>query len=188
MDVLKKVPVREQDPKVRATNFDEVCFLFAEASARRWISGQHAKDLYERGCRSSIEQWHVDWKKALDYLAPGSKEIEDYVAYLRQGWDEDNALEQVLEQKYIATLWVGVESWADYRRTGYPLLKTNGPAAENRGVLPTRLRYPATESFQNATHYNNAVNDWLGGDNNMLTDVWWASTAESQANRLKGRQ
>ena len=24
-DVLKKVPVREQDPKVRATNFDEVC-------------------------------------------------------------------------------------------------------------------------------------------------------------------
>ena len=24
-DVLKKVPVREQDPKVRAANFDEVC-------------------------------------------------------------------------------------------------------------------------------------------------------------------
>ena len=26
MDVLKKVPVREQDPKVRAANFEEVCF------------------------------------------------------------------------------------------------------------------------------------------------------------------
>ena len=25
MDVLKKVPVREQEPKVRATNFEEVC-------------------------------------------------------------------------------------------------------------------------------------------------------------------
>ena len=25
-DVLKKVPVREQDPKVRATNFEEVCY------------------------------------------------------------------------------------------------------------------------------------------------------------------
>ena len=24
-DVLKKVPVREQDPKERATNFEEVC-------------------------------------------------------------------------------------------------------------------------------------------------------------------
>ena len=26
MDMLKKVPVREQDPKVRATNFEEVCY------------------------------------------------------------------------------------------------------------------------------------------------------------------
>ena len=68
------------------------------------------------------------------------------------------------------------------------MLKTNGPAAENKGVLPTRLRYPTTESFQNATNYNNAVNDWLGGSNNMLVDMWWASTAESQANRAKGRQ
>ena len=35
MDVMKKVPVREQDPKVRATNFDEVClgYNFQEAQA-----------------------------------------------------------------------------------------------------------------------------------------------------------
>ena len=26
VDVLKRVPVREQDPKVRATNFEEVCY------------------------------------------------------------------------------------------------------------------------------------------------------------------
>ena len=26
MDVLKKTPVREQDAKVRATNFEEVCY------------------------------------------------------------------------------------------------------------------------------------------------------------------
>ena len=25
-DMMKKVPVREQDPRVRATNFEEVCF------------------------------------------------------------------------------------------------------------------------------------------------------------------
>ena len=25
MDVLTRIPVREQDPKVRATNFEEVC-------------------------------------------------------------------------------------------------------------------------------------------------------------------
>ncbi|WP_367567968.1 NADPH-dependent glutamate synthase [Lacrimispora sp.] len=33
MDVLKKVPVREQDPKVRATNFEEVCLGYNEEEA-----------------------------------------------------------------------------------------------------------------------------------------------------------
>lgn len=30
MDVMKRVPVREQDPKVRATNFEEVCLGYNE--------------------------------------------------------------------------------------------------------------------------------------------------------------
>ena len=29
MDVLKKTPVREQDAKVRATNFEEVCYAIS---------------------------------------------------------------------------------------------------------------------------------------------------------------
>ncbi|MFT4107824.1 MAG: NADPH-dependent glutamate synthase [Lacrimispora sp.] len=33
MDVLKKVPVKEQDPKVRATNFEEVCLGYSEEEA-----------------------------------------------------------------------------------------------------------------------------------------------------------
>ena len=33
-DVWKKVPVREQDPKVRATNFDEVCLGYNEEEAK----------------------------------------------------------------------------------------------------------------------------------------------------------
>ena len=32
-DVLKKVPVREQDPKVRATNFEEVCLGYNQEEA-----------------------------------------------------------------------------------------------------------------------------------------------------------
>ena len=180
----------QNGPSYAMMNYDELCFIFAEAGARGWItmSGAEYKKLYLDGCRNSIEQWQVDWTKAIDYLAPNSKEISTYVDYLSSEFSYDTAVEQILEQKYIATLWVGVESWADYRRTGYPLLKTNGPAAENKGILPTRLRYPTTESFQNATNYNNAINDWLGGDNNMLVDMWWASTVESQTIRAKGRQ
>ena len=33
MDVLKKVPVREQDAKVRAANFDEVCYGYNQEEA-----------------------------------------------------------------------------------------------------------------------------------------------------------
>ena len=32
-DVLKKVPVREQDAKVRATNFEEVCLGYNKEEA-----------------------------------------------------------------------------------------------------------------------------------------------------------
>ena len=32
-DALKKVPVREQDPKVRATNFEEVCLGYNKDEA-----------------------------------------------------------------------------------------------------------------------------------------------------------
>ena len=32
-DVLKRVPVREQDAKVRATNFEEVCYGYNEEEA-----------------------------------------------------------------------------------------------------------------------------------------------------------
>ena len=34
VDVLKRVPVREQDPKVRATNFEEVCYGYNKGNGR----------------------------------------------------------------------------------------------------------------------------------------------------------
>ena len=56
MDVLKKVPVREQDPKVRATNFDEVCLGYnkeeAMEEASRCINCKNAQCV--KGCPVSI--------------------------------------------------------------------------------------------------------------------------------------
>ena len=55
-DVLKKVPVREQAPKVRATNFDEVCLGYnadeAMEVASRCINCKNAKCM--QGCPVSI--------------------------------------------------------------------------------------------------------------------------------------
>ncbi len=55
-DVLKKVPVREQDAKVRATNFEEVCYGYnkeeAMEEASRCINCKNAKCV--QGCPVSI--------------------------------------------------------------------------------------------------------------------------------------
>ncbi len=57
MDVLKKVPVREQDPKVRATNFNEVCLGYnmeeAMEEASRCIQCKNAKCI--SGCPVNID-------------------------------------------------------------------------------------------------------------------------------------
>ena len=55
-DVLKKVPVREQAPKVRATNFEEVCLGYnkeeAMEEANRCLGCKKAKCM--EGCPVSI--------------------------------------------------------------------------------------------------------------------------------------
>ena len=56
MDLNRKVPVREQDPKVRATNFDEVCLGYnreeALAEASRCLSCKNP--MCQQGCPVSI--------------------------------------------------------------------------------------------------------------------------------------
>lgn len=57
MDVLKKVPVREQDAKVRATNFEEVCLGYnkeeAMEEAARCINCKNAQCV--KGCPVAID-------------------------------------------------------------------------------------------------------------------------------------
>lgn len=57
MDVLKKIPVREQDPKVRATNFEEVCLGYnqeeAVEEASRCLKCKKAKCV--AGCPVAID-------------------------------------------------------------------------------------------------------------------------------------
>lgn len=56
VDMMKKVPVREQDPKVRATNFDEVCLGYnaeeAQAESTRCLNCKNPKCV--QGCPVSI--------------------------------------------------------------------------------------------------------------------------------------
>lgn len=166
-------------------NYSEPLFIFAEAVCREWVAGgpETAKQLYLDACEASMMEWNPN-----DHSPKDVASRPDYIEFLDKTYDYDKALETIMTQKWIASFWYGVESWSDYRRTGYPLLKTNGPAAQNNGILCTRMRYPYTEPYKNGECYQEAVNGWLGGSDDMQTDVWFASTPESVSIRRKGRQ
>lgn len=172
--------------------YSELPFIYAEAGARGWvpsIAGLGAYlGLFRQGITASILEWNP-------YVTADSPEVIAYVNYCSSEeeysgstFNSDNAVEAILTQKWLSQFFIGVEPWCDYRRTGYPLLKTNGPAAGNDCILPTRFRYPTDELYRNPVYYPEAVNGWLGGTDNIQTDVWWADTQESKETRLLGRQ
>ena len=57
MDGMKRVPIKEQEPKVRAANFEEVCLGYSEEEAveeaKRCL--QCKKPLCVQGCPVSID-------------------------------------------------------------------------------------------------------------------------------------
>lgn len=81
MDMMKKVPVREQDPIVRAANFDEVCLGYCEeealAEAGRCLNCKNPKCVQGCPVRINIPEFvHAiterDYKKAVDIIAQAS--------------------------------------------------------------------------------------------------------------------
>ena len=83
MDVMVKVPVSEQDPKVRATNFEEVCLGYnkeeAMEEASRWLNCKNAQCI--KGCPVSIQ-------------------IPDFIAAVKEG-DIEKAYEVISESSAL---------------------------------------------------------------------------------------
>ena len=190
--ITQKVYDLKNAPYYPLMNYSELYFIFAEAGARGLISSASGIGAYLALLREGVTESILEWNP---YVTAESDDVVDYVNYVTNGelysgatFNSDNALEAILTQKWIASFFIGIEAWNDYRRTGYPILRTDGPAAGNNHILPTRLRYPSDEPYRNPVTYKEAVDGWLGGTNNIQTDVWWADTKESKAIRLLGRQ
>lgn len=177
-------------------NAAEVSFLRAEAKAVYGFNMQgEAKDFYENGIRLSFAQWGVDGaddymmketKKTITYVDPNDgehsydQELTNSTIKWEEGASREEKQERIIIQKWIANWMLGNEAWADYRRTGYPHLfpatvdgnKSGGIVDSNRGAR--RIPYPAAEYNDNKENINHAVNDYLGGQDNMGRDLWWA--------------
>lgn len=176
-------------------NAAEVAFLRAEGAAVYGFNmGGSAADFYEQGVRLSFEQWGATGvdayladatSTATTYRDPeGLNTYEGVLSNITIKWDEsasaDKKQERIITQKWIANWPLGNEAWADYRRTGYPKLlpatnagnKSGGVVNSNRGAR--RMPYPSAEYTNNTANIQYAVSNYLGGADNMGTDVWWA--------------
>jgi hypothetical protein len=107
----------------------------------------------------------------------------------KAGAVKNDLLTKIITQKFIAqTPWLPLETWSDHRRLGLPFFEN--PAVENPLVtlpnltsgnfmtnsvknFPQRLRYPSGLKDSNAAGYNQAVG-FLGGEDGVLTPLWWA--------------
>lgn len=127
--------------KARLVSAAEVHFILAEAALKGWNTGD-AQSHYEAAIGASFETWGVD------------DEFDAYIAGPEVAYN--GTLEQLMEQKWIASWTAATESWFDFRRTGFPALQA-GPAAK-RSVLPVRFYYMQDELMLNADNAEQALN------------------------------
>lgn len=126
--------------KSRITSAAEVSFILAEAAQRNWISA-NAEDLYNNGVQQALNMWGVGDQYGSYITTPG-------VAY-------EGTLEQLIEQKWIASFTIASEAWFDYRRTGYPDLDAGQIVAEPE--LPLRYMYGNNELNNNQENVRAAI-------------------------------
>ncbi len=135
----------------------ELKFLMAEAATHGWISGV-ANAYFVEAITASLDFNEVPAPDAAAFLA--DKFLQSNQAL---------ALEQIGRQNWVALFSQGVESWNEWRRTGYPALS---PAFEaDLNEIPSRYNYPTSEGSINKANYDAAVANQ--GADNLTTPVWW---------------
>ena len=102
---------------LKIMTYSEVCLLKAEAALAGWTGAGDVQQNYEDGIRASFE----DERSFLSDASLSSTANDDaYIAGVALTGDDENKLEQIITQKWLALYPSGVEAWAECRRTGYP--------------------------------------------------------------------
>jgi hypothetical protein len=140
--------------------------LLAEARERGWITDGTVKGYYDAGVTAHMEQMAT--------YDPGSAiaaaDIQTYLA--ANPFNPATALEQINTQYWIASFLNGPEAFANFRRSGFPVLTPNPyPGKTITGTFIRRLTYPNSEISVNTTNVNEAISR-MGADN-LDTRVWW---------------
>ncbi len=110
---------------------------------------------------------------AMLYYEIPQNEIDSYktnegVAY---GGSEEENLEKIITQKWIALYQNHIEGWTEMRRTGYPAILLGSSSGETGGYLPRRFTYGESEynlNFSNVVEASDRM-----GEDEYMTRFWW---------------
>jgi hypothetical protein len=164
-----------EQPSVWFT-YAEVELMQAEAAVRWNSSPLDAAQHYYNGVEAAMSYLTV-YSGNTD-ISPA--EIADYQANnpFPVAGTPDEQLEQINTQYWAATFLNFIESWINFRRSGYPDLEpapvddpNPHPNSDTNGEFPTRLFYPPSEELLNAENYQEVIN--RQGPDDLTTRVWW---------------
>ena len=159
---LAATSMRLQNSPANVLTYAQILFSKAEAAKLGWISGD-AKEFYEAAITASIQQWLG--------ANPSAEAISGYLAQPNVQFDDAKAFEQIATQKWIALFYQGNEAWAEWRRTGFPVLKPAAKPLNLSGQIPRRMAYVVTEGTLNKVNYDKVVASQ--GPDTQETRVWW---------------
>lgn len=164
---LANFMIRNNAPFLHQT-YAEVEFLLAEATVRWGLNlGGSAADHYGRGIRAAMQQLS---------LFPGGPVIGDAEINTftsGNGLVPGREIEMINRQLWVALLLNGPEAYANWRRTGFPVLSPATNYDSSIQTIPRRFEYPLLELEQNAANAAVAVAALGSGGNTWTNRVWW---------------
>lgn len=146
--------------------YGETELLLAEAAQNGWITGTSAATYYTNGVTGAMEQLALQAG-----AGPGSASIQTYVT--ANTLTPGSELQLINTQYWIASFMDETEAWANWRRSGFPVLTpVVYPGNATNGTIPRRYTYPTGEAATNAANYSAAVAGLANGDK-MTSHIWW---------------
>lgn len=167
-----------QGSSFQLTTYAQMCFSMAEAALRDWIPGGDVQVAawYEKGINASMDQWAAVSTNPLVTISAAQKAA--YKAQLSVDILPVNTLTfneklaRIHTQKWLNFYMNnGYEAWAEWRRTGYPVLAPAINPLNANGQIPRRQCYPTTEKDLNSTNYASVVA--RQGADELSTRMWW---------------
>lgn len=177
----------KREAKVVLYSWADACFLKAEAKSLYNIGAKSAQQYYEEGVRASFAQYGMS-DRVNSYLAQdgvkwntnGKGFTERRGFYTADINGENNELEQIYKQRYIAGFFNSLEAWNLERRTRvlqFPPFFTNDlPSMEGGNATynyhTERILYPLSEISKNKAEYYKAVDNLQQESPDAYTYRW----------------